>query len=191
MAKKSLGSNYLGSEAGTSPALDVAAHSVRRAIDEMRAEFVLPPREAESGMGVMQPPPATKIAWDDDFRVGVPLIDTQHEALLELVNRLVDHPEADVRSEAITEMLSRLGKSLSAHFDVEEALMYSSDMPTELIASHVQAHSRILDDYVAINLAAALGENVTAAEIFARAQDWVVGHVATFDRQIKDHIRPA
>lgn len=190
MAKKMAGTEDSRGRSGEALRLNEAARSVLQAVDTMRVEFGLPPREAGPEVRLAPPnlPPPQKIAWDNALNVGIPVIDAQHQALLELVNRLADHPGADVGSEAITEVLSGLGRSLSVHFDFEEALMYSSSMPTEQIAAHVQAHSRILDDYVSINLAAALGENFTAAEIFARAQDWVVGHVGTFDRHIRDHV---
>jgi hemerythrin-like metal-binding protein len=131
------------------------------------------------------------LKWDAAFDIGHPAIDDQHRQLVELANRLLEHPEATMHDEAVVDILTKLGNSLDEHFRSEEAIMGRFGMPATLLAEHVRAHNRILDQYAEFNIAAAAGASYRAADIYAKVLDWVGHHMVEHDLLIKDYLPAA
>lgn len=129
-----------------------------------------------------------KMIWSDSLEIGLPAIDAQHMLLCSLANRLLDHPEALAKDELVVDILTDLGKFLILHFQTEEAMMRQLGMPQEEYEQHVRAHNMIIDEYAELNLAAARGRHLTAAEIFAMVKQWIGDHLHTSDANIRNYV---
>ncbi len=131
---------------------------------------------------------ARPMQWDAAYDIGLSAIDDQHRKLVELANRLLEHPEAGVRDEAVVDILTRLGKALAIHFRGEELIMRELGMPARRLDAHVRDHDRILDQYAELNIGAAAGAPYRAADVFAQVIDWVGRHMLEHDLGIKDYL---
>ena len=69
------------------------------------------------------------VEWTDDFSVGVPEIDRDHQTLLGLLNDLYDAVEAGVGHEAVGRVLDGLALYVSYHFAHEEGLFLRAKYP--------------------------------------------------------------
>lgn len=63
------------------------------------------------------------ITWDETYSVGIDLLDQQHKKIVSIINQLITHNELDVRSEAISDLLSDLTQYAHNHFLTEEAVL--------------------------------------------------------------------
>lgn len=165
--------------------LERAAQSVNRAFAAMREEFCIPGAESLE-LERQRMALAKKVEWGASLEIGVASVDEQHKELLALINRLLDHPGADIHTDAVTGLLSMLGRLLAAHFDAEEAVMRAGGMSGDDIEAHKLAHEQILDEYVSVNLDAADGRNFTAEELHRIASRWLLDHVASHDQRLQE-----
>ncbi|MGE5313514.1 MAG: bacteriohemerythrin [Acidobacteriota bacterium] len=82
------------------------------------------------------------MTWDPAFSVADPLIDEQHQALFRLINRMIDHPQAEYTSEVISELLTEATKYAVEHFRTEEEYMERLKYPS--LAVHKLEHKKFL-----------------------------------------------
>jgi hemerythrin len=133
-------------------------------------------------------PPKTSISAS---RVGIPVIDEQHEVLVKLVYRLLERPAVLANNELVVDVLTDLGKFLILHFKTEEELMRQLHLPAEEYEAHVRAHGEILDQYAELNMAIAEGKRHTAGAIFEMTHQWLGAHLHRFDLRLADYAKPA
>lgn len=122
------------------------------------------------------------------IRVGMPVIDREHVALVRQLDRLNDDKDAQPGSEAFSEILSRLGRQINAHFDSEEEILRSCEMPPELVREHIQAHTEILEQYARLNLDLMAGKQLSREEALGLVRRWIVDHVLNHDVRISDYL---
>lgn len=123
--------------------------------------------------------------WSADLETGIPVIDEQHRAIAELGDRLVRDPRTALGSETGTSFLQTFYRLLAQHFETEEALMRSLDMPEALRHAHFQEHSRLLERVVALSINQ-IGESgpKTVADITRDLLHIIVEHVLKSDHLI-------
>ena len=68
-----------------------------------------------------------RIDWDPSFSVGVATLDKQHRQIVDMINLLLSDLDATVRSETISDLLTKLTTYASNHFKTEERLLGSMD----------------------------------------------------------------
>ncbi len=79
-----------------------------------------------------------KIDWNPSFSVGVALLDEQHKQIISMINLLFSDSEATVRSETISELLTRMTKYANDHFKTEEGLLEKNGYPQ--LFAHKEVH---------------------------------------------------
>lgn len=122
------------------------------------------------------------------IRVGLPVIDREHVALVRQLDRLNADKEAQPGSEAFSEILSRLGRQINAHFDSEEEILRTCGMPPELVLEHIQAHTEILEQYARLNLELMAGKLHSRDEALGLVRRWIVDHVLNHDVRICEYL---
>lgn len=70
-----------------------------------------------------------RLEWSPTFSVGVRSIDEQHRKILGVINGMIASEDTTVRSETISEMLTRLTAYASEHFRTEEQLLSEHGFP--------------------------------------------------------------
>ena len=127
--------------------------------------------------------PATEFS----LRVGVSSIDREHLDLVAHLDRLHANLDANPGTDAFSEVLSRLGQQINAHFDSEEAILRDCGMPAQTVLDHIRAHTEILDQYARLNLELMRGKAVSRDEALVMIREWIVEHVLNHDMKIAEY----
>lgn len=130
--------------------------------------------------------------WDERYSVGIPLIDVQHQKLLEIANSILDKLEktedfSEGSFEEIMDILDQLFDYTKYHFSQEELLMrhYGYDQ----VEHHVLEHEGFIAylngvDYIQINN----NPKSTLLELTQFVTKWVFNHILQTDFLFKDYI---
>lgn len=84
------------------------------------------------------------IEWQPEFSIGIPAIDHEHRAMIELINDLHANLAKDAPKDEIDGFLGEVHSDISAHFALEEKAM--RDMAYDQYDAHKADHERLLDD---------------------------------------------
>lgn len=127
---------------------------------------------------------STKKSKTVNDRIGIPVIDAQHEGLFDTFSRLQQSKSDDVLSEVLT----KLGHQIRHHFYTEEALMIGMGLPAEMLQEHVAAHEAILEEIADLHWQAMNGKKKTLDEVIPTVAGWVVRHLAEYDMSLKPYV---
>lgn len=118
------------------------------------------------------------IIWNDELKTGIPVIDEQHQFIVESlssveISRLTD--------EEIIQLLDNLKAYLSIHFDVEEDYMIDADYPKYEL--HKSNHDKVLEDYKTILNQKDCNHNQkeVALKLINYMENWFIDHYANED----------
>lgn len=168
--------------------LHASSMAVYRALGELEKEYdarkddliyVSPfaPAHRQGGRG----------SWDDALLTGLPVIDDQHKAIFDLLDRLSAIEDTSIRSEVAAELFEELGQRLEEHFSTEEACLGHGGMPPAAIAAHVLDHQRIMEQYVDIHFAIMAGQKLRVADVLDQAYHWAIDHIVEYDLELKKY----
>ena len=120
-----------------------------------------------------------KIVWNQSFSVGVARLDEQHKKIINMINLLRSKPEVDVRSETVSELLTRLTRYASDHFATEEQLLVEYGYPE--VAAHKEAHRAYRMKVVALCQDTMDHNAAVPDELLRFLGDWWVNHILGAD----------
>jgi hemerythrin-like metal-binding protein len=127
-----------------------------------------------------------KLIWKDSFRSGNVLIDSQHQSLFKVANKLLDAALMGRSLDEISDIIANLIKDISQHFADEERILMDIKFPglskQENEHSNLLAKGRkILDEYNASKL--------PVGDVFQfLAYDVVMLHMLGSDREYLPYI---
>ena len=126
------------------------------------------------------------IEWRDEFSVGVPDVDHEHQELISLINDLHAAMSSVSHDVTVMDFLGEIYAHVSAHFALEEKIMreHKYDHYAEHKAEHealLDTLRDIMDDYE---------ENAYFSdEAFAEAvEKWFTDHFRTRDARLHRHL---
>lgn len=132
----------------------------------------------------MRTPPT----WRPEFDVGHPLLDQQHQKLLELTRAVVDSlRNSPVNRSEFHALLSDLVVLMNEHFDEEEALLAKNNAPD--LAQHCKEHDRYREQLVYLSLDA-MNAVLTPTEIIEFLDSWLVTHLQGTDKASAHYLKP-
>ncbi len=84
--------------------------------------------------------------WDEDFNTGNSQIDSQHFALVEMINELLELSvnNAIIELEIINDISSKLSEYVKMHFSTEDALMEKYEIDQRHLSEHRQCHKEFV-----------------------------------------------
>lgn len=119
------------------------------------------------------------LAWQNEFSVGIPSIDAQHQNLVRMLNDLFQASQSAQNQEAVGQVLRELVKYSVAHFATEERLMRDHAFPG--YGEHRNIHekmkakvSSLVQDYQA-------GKAQIGQEVTQFLKDWLTKHIQQTD----------
>ena len=126
----------------------------------------------------------TYIKWDPKFKIGIPVIDEQHEHLVKLCNdfyqSLLQNKDSDSYRKLIKETLEKCLNYAATHFKEEERLMQASKF------SGYKQHKAAHDEFAAqCMITSSEIDSLTVSEAIKFAHflyDWINTHIAHEDR---------
>jgi len=130
------------------------------------------------------------IQWEENLRLGVPVIDEQHEAIFVQFNKLSAALSAGESRSEIIEVLDYLNEYVTTHFTDEENLMqlYKYDGLEEQRQHHALFKENIarFSELLATNAPT----QEIAIKIDATLIRYFINHVRRLDRKLIDSIKP-
>lgn len=126
------------------------------------------------------------IAWKDEFSVGVPDVDHEHQELIGLINDLHDAMLSGSGDVTIMDFLGEIYAQVSAHFALEEKIM--RDRRYDEYAEHKAEHEALLDKLR--DIMDDYEENAYFSnDAFASAlEKWFSNHFKTRDARLHRHL---
>ncbi|MGE5545517.1 MAG: bacteriohemerythrin [Solirubrobacterales bacterium] len=125
------------------------------------------------------------IQWCDEFKLGLPAMDSDHEELLELCNEFFAAAHARSGLGELCAILGRLILRTRAHFLAEERLLDRHNYPG--LALHKAEHARLLtqadglkDRFDTAESTEAVGDLTLETADFLRT--WLLDHIRINDR---------
>ncbi|GGX55358.1 bacteriohemerythrin [Saccharospirillum salsuginis] len=123
--------------------------------------------------------------WTSDLEIGIPVIDAQHQRIVEYINR-VDHAHRTHESAEVLNVLDELVDYTLSHFAFEETLMEEAGYP--FAKAHKKVHqlfARRIDNF---QQQAKAGEDITE-ELIHVLKAWLVNHIKRDDNDYSDLVR--
>lgn len=131
--------------------------------------------------------------WKEKYKVGVNLIDTQHE---ELFNRVWEFIQAvqsknswESKLDKVKETMAFMEEYVVIHFNAEEAYQAKINYPD--MENHKKIHrdfKQMINDYVTILERDGYPEKIVQ-ELGGKLMAWLIMHVAQTDQKIGDYVK--
>ena len=125
------------------------------------------------------------IEWNDEFNLGIEEIDSEHRALVALINALHEAMSAGAGRADIIEGISQIHMLVAAHFAREEAFM--RDTRYMAYAEHKEDHEVLLDDLAEIMGQVGSDGEYEEARLSDDLQYWFSEHFRTHDARLHFH----
>ncbi len=131
------------------------------------------------------------MTWNEHFETGIPIVDEQHQWLIDLVN--TSAPILAVRSKANLEraenLLDQLLQYASFHFETEDALMARYGIDGRHHRLHLDSHAKFAGDVMRMRDAYLNGHEVTGASLLSFLANWLIFHILGEDQALARQIR--
>jgi hemerythrin len=126
------------------------------------------------------------IEWRDDFSVGVPDVDHEHQELIRLINELHDAMSHDNSDVTVMDFLGEIYAHVAAHFALEEKIMRERNY--DQYSDHKADHETLLDELR--DIMDDYEENAFFSDdIFANAVgSWFSDHFRNRDARLHKHL---
>lgn len=116
--------------------------------------------------------------WSSRYETGIRIIDTQHKALFEAVNKLADSFKAGTSKAQVKDSLDFLVKYTVEHFQTEEKYMRDMDYPK--LTSHMAEHAQLILKAKDLQDKLAEGKSMTM-DVTIFLADWLKHHINDVD----------
>ena len=125
--------------------------------------------------------------WSQDMSVGVELIDSDHQALIGLINELHDAVEGQDNPSLPGDTFDRLIEYVERHFAREEAVMQACDYPNT--RPHRVQHDRFTHEMRNLR-ARYVGDDATEAaeELLDFLKTWLRRHILVEDMAYRSYV---
>ncbi|HUK24056.1 MAG TPA: bacteriohemerythrin [Terriglobales bacterium] len=123
----------------------------------------------------------TLMAWQDNYSVHVPKIDSQHQHLFQLVNELHDAMTKGRANEVMGAILNELVTYTKTHFQTEEELMQSKNYPD--LEAHRSEHNRLTDQVMQLQKGFSAGRTMVSIQTMHFLRDWLTNHILHSDKR--------
>ena len=122
------------------------------------------------------------IKLEDNLKLDIPEIDSQHETLIGLINLLHETMLQGADRAALDGLLSQLLEHTRNHFAYEEQLMSQHNYPG--YEAHKSEHSRLMQHLVDLTDRYKNGELLLSFAIVLELKGWAVVHIEKSDKQL-------
>ena len=149
--------------------------------------MIEPPEPSPAAGGAApDPPPADRgggrpplLAWKPEYALGIPSVDHEHRALIDLINDLHANLFESGSGTTVMEFLGELFAKVSSHFALEEKVM--RDRRYAAGPAHKSDHERLLDEVRDLMDDYEDGRHVDLDRFAASLERWFSAHFATHD----------
>jgi hemerythrin len=122
-----------------------------------------------------------KVAWKDEYSVGIEIIDNDHKKLLDLIIQLFKVLNKAKKDERAAEVLDELIEYTVTHFNREEELMKKHEYPE--LEKHISEHDSMREKIKEFRANIETNTNKVSSEALQFLQDWLVNHITVTDQE--------
>jgi hemerythrin-like metal-binding protein len=127
------------------------------------------------------------VQWSDELSVGIESVDQQHQALVDMINRLYAAMKGGKTQDIMAGVLDELLAYTQTHFRYEENLMQRTGFRG--LANHRRAHEELVAKALGVRNEFSAGRLVIGADIMNFLKSWLVNHIQGMDRLYAPHIK--
>ena len=120
------------------------------------------------------------IKLEDDLKLDIPEIDSQHETMISLVNQIHETMLQGADKAALDGLLSRLLENTQLHFAYEEELMSRYNYPG--YEEHKSEHNNLIQQLVKLTTRYNKGELLLSFAVVLELKGWAVVHIEKLDK---------
>ncbi len=124
--------------------------------------------------------------WTEQYRVGVPVIDGQHQGLFRLTHDLLDATAKGHGTDILDSILNDLIQETRAHFLDEEAMLVRCRYPG--YASHRAEHQALIRQVLELQRALRAGETAVTIQVVQFLANWLDQHIRKSDLLYAPHV---
>lgn len=131
--------------------------------------------------------------WKEKYKVGVSLIDEQHEELFKRLSNFIKIVQSENdwedKLDEVKETMAFMGEYVVFHFNDEENYMEEINYPE--IEIHKEIHRKfkgMINDYVEIFEQGGFTEE-KMQEFSAKLMTWLIMHVGKMDQKVGEYVR--
>ena len=127
--------------------------------------------------------------WSNEYSVGIPTIDEQHQELVNMLNRLFIAVSKREGTKAVAGILDALVDYTQTHFALEERLMEAAKYPD--IAHHKLEHKKLIEKLDHLSKKFMLEEKPIYFELLSFLRTWLREHIQDCDKKYSNNLRQA
>ncbi len=124
------------------------------------------------------------VEWEDEFSVGISVIDEEHKRLFGILNKIIYANEHRINPEGLKEVLREMTDYSVTHFTTEEAYMKAFNYPG--YQDHKEEHMDFSTKIIAYTYKVIKGDYQFTNELTEYLQQWLINHIQVTDRQYID-----
>jgi hemerythrin len=121
------------------------------------------------------------IEWSDKYSVGNDMVDTQHQKLMDIINRYHDALEAKRPRAELVKIFDEVADYAIYHFRDEEALMERIQFPK--MARHKVIHKQLIEQIGKLRAELVSGVVEIEQQIRFFLKNWLTAHIVGIDTQ--------
>jgi hemerythrin len=121
------------------------------------------------------------ITWTDALSVSIKEIDTQHQRLFDLMNKLHEAMKIGKGNDVLGGILGDLVKYTVVHFSNEETYLKKYDYPEYV--QHKKIHDDLTRKAKALKASFDQGKQTISIEVLSFLKDWLSGHILGSDKK--------
>ena len=122
------------------------------------------------------------IEWRNEFLIGVPGVDHEHQEMIALINTLHAGLGESAGHEAVLDVLGRIHDQIASHFALEEKVM--RERGYDQYADHKADHERLLDEIRDIMDDCEADAGLDEARLAEALRAWFMVHFQTKDARL-------
>ena len=124
------------------------------------------------------------VGWDDKYKVGHNLIDSQHKQLFDIADKLyeVAYKKEPYRDIDISLILQDLARYVNYHFSCEEELMRDNDYAG--MENHCNIHSTFKTYVTTLVSDFSRGQAVDMKKLYDFVCTWLIEHIGSEDKKL-------
>jgi hemerythrin-like metal-binding protein len=127
------------------------------------------------------------IAWSDEFSLGMPEIDAQHQVLIDLINQVwIAIIPSKPDQEHTIRIVEELEKYTLTHFTDEEVFMRKMWYPK--FREHKGAHDQFVARVAQEKAKIASGQRLTLDMVYF-LRDWLINHILVSDKEYAEEFK--
>jgi hemerythrin len=126
------------------------------------------------------------IEWREEFEVGIPDVDHEHQELIRLINKLHEAISGENANISVMDFLGEIYSHVSAHFALEEKIM--RDRKYDQYTDHKADHERLLDELRDIMDDYEESAYFSDEDFSSHIKRWFTEHFKTRDARLHKHL---